>query len=92
MFTMNDAKKEHEEVREMIRGRKLIVKQYQKEIKFIPEKCHQTIIMIKMEIKRINHEISELESRSKRISELKHRLRRVGEIPYEEALKKIIWE
>ena len=89
---MEDANKEHEEVRGMIRGRKLIVKQYEKELKIIPEKCRQTISMIKMELNRLNHEISELEARSKRISELKHRLRRVGEIPYEEALKKIIWD
>lgn len=91
-YTMEDAKREHEDVRNMIRNRKIVVKQYEKELKLIPDNCNQVINTITLEINRLNHEIKELTARSKRISELKHRLRRVGEIPYDEALKQIIWK
>lgn len=89
-FTIDDANKEHDEVRSILKRKKDILSKYKKEIDLLPKKCKQIKETIEFEITRLNHEIEQLENRSKRISELKHRLRRVGDIPYEEALNKIM--
>ena len=89
-FAMDDANIVHDEVRSILKNKKEIISRYKKELNLLPKKCKQIRDTIELEITRLNHEIEQLENRSKRISELKHRLRRVGEISYEEALNKIM--
>lgn len=89
-FTIDDANKEHDEVRSILKRKKEILSKYQKALDTSPKMCKKIRELVELEITKLNHEIEQLKNRSKRISELKHRLRRVNEIPYEEAIKKIM--
>ena len=59
-FTIDDANKEHNEVRSILKRKKEILSRYKKELDLLPKKCKQIKETIELEITRLNHEIEQL--------------------------------